>query len=106
MNFWRLQGAEPGTWYFGANSEELSNLKYEKPQPDSQTPNFSATAVDTNAAQEGKMAVDDATGGAGSLSQVKIRLSTRDPDLQLSEETGPILVATSKRTRKHMNFWS
>jgi len=89
----------------GANSEELSSLKIRKPQPHSQTLNFSATAVYTNAAQEGKMAEDDTTSGAGSLSQVKIQLSTRDPDLQLPEETGAILVSTSRQTRKYMIFW-
>lgn len=50
--------------------------------------------------------MDGALNGAGSLSQVKIQLSTRDPDLQLPDETGPILVSTSKPTPKYMKFYS
>lgn len=41
------------------------------------------------------MSSQNAVNGAISMSQVKIQLSSRDPDLKLPGETGPILVSTS-----------
>jgi len=35
-------------------------------------------------------------------SQVRIQLTTRSPDIQLPEDTGPILVSTGKEDRRGM----
>jgi len=47
------------------------------------------------------MSASSAPNGASSASQVKIQLSTRDPELRLPEGAGPILVSTGMCRRRH-----
>ena len=43
------------------------------------------------------MATQTSTMEGVSTSQVRIQLSTRNPEIELPEDTGPILVATGKK---------
>lgn len=86
---------------YPANHESDGDNSSATAVPDFIRQKFVATPRTSNnltAAFDGAMASEVAPNGAVSASQVKIQLSSRDPDLKLPEETGPILVSTSTYT--------